>query len=545
MPITDVKLATSYWAADTSREIIETTLHGLLREGARSVPDRVALVDGVADPSARRRWTYAELLADAERAARALLARFTPGEAVALYAANSPEWMVLQHGLSLAGLRLVPLNPAYKLEEVEVILRSSQAVGVIHEERYRDNDMAAIVATLRTELEHLREAIPMDELDAFFAEGDPSTQLPEVTPDDLLQIQYTSGTTGVPKGALLHHRGVINTSRFAAERIGFPEGGVWVNAMPMFHIAGAAVTEIGCLAHQGTFVLARGFEPGEYLELMESERCNATLIVPTMIYALLEHPDFARRDLSSMEVIVSGAADVPPALVERVKAELGCNFSILYGQTESNGPVCETRPDDSIEDQTETLGQPLPCLELKIADPVDLEILPIGAPGEICVRGYQTMTGYFNLPDASAATVCADGWLRTGDLGVMDDRGYVRIVGRLKDMIVRGGLNLYPREIEAVILDHPGVAQVSVIGVPDEKWGETVGAVVLPADPDDPPAPQELNEHCRARLSAHKAPLHWYFVSEYPLTPSGKIQKFKLVDWVRDGVITPAPWTLS
>ena len=545
MPIREVLLTESHWPADTSEDLIDVTLGDLLRQGAADVPDRIALVDGVPDAMARRRWTYAQLLDEAERIARALLQRFEPGEAVAVYAANSADWVLLQQALSLAGLLLVPLNPAYKADEVEVILRSSQAVGIFHDDAYRGNDMSAVIEQMRARLDHLREAIPMSEIGSLAGEGAADTALPSVAPGDVLQIQYTSGTTGVPKGALLHHRGVVNTSRFVAQRAGFPDGGVWVNAMPMFHIGGAAVTEIGCLSRQGTFVLAPGFEPGAVLELLESERGNVTLVVPTMIHALLEHPDFQRRDLSSMRTILSGAAAVPAALVHRVKRELGCDFTILFGQTEINGVVCQTRIDDSVEDQSETLGQPLPHAEVKIIDTEGGAVQPLGASGEICVRGYQTMAGYHNLPDATAETIDADGWLRMGDLGIMDERGYVRIAGRLKEMIIRGGMNLYPREIEDAILDHPDVAQVSVLGIPSEKWGEVVGAVVMPRDSGHPPAPQDLNDHCRERLAAHKSPALWYFVDAYPLTPSGKVQKFKLLESIQAEELTPEPWTPS
>jgi fatty-acyl-CoA synthase len=537
MTRTEVTLRESYWPADTSQELREVTLGGLLREVAAQVPDRIALVDGVPDAGERRRWTYAQLLADAERVARALRARFAPGERVAVYAANCAEWILLQHGMSLAGLVLVPLNPAYKAAEVEVILRSAGASGVFHAERVRDNDTAGIVAGLRPHLEELREAWPLEELLRFAGTADPATALPEPAPGDVLQIQYTSGTTGTPKGALLHHKGVINTARYVADRAEFPEDGVWVNAMPMFHIGGAAVARMGCLSRRGTFVLAPRFEPGGLLELIESERCNVTLVVPTMILALLDHPSFPQRDLSSMTTVLSGAAAVPATLVRRTIEQIGCGFSILFGQTEINGVVCQTGLDDDVTDQAETLGRPLPHAEVKIADPTDGAVMPIGEVGEICVRGYQTMQGYYGMPQATGAALAEDGWLRTGDLGMMDERGYVRIAGRLKDMIIRGGMNLFPREIEDVIFDHPEVAQASVIGVPDERWGEVVAAVVVPRDPAAPPDPGELAAFCRERLARHKAPVLWCFVEEFPLTPSGKVQKFKLQELVASGAI--------
>jgi fatty-acyl-CoA synthase len=233
---------------------------------------------------------------------------------------------------------------------------------------------------------------------------------------------------------------------------------------------------------------------------------------------------------------------VPAALVTRTKTELDCDFTILFGQTEINGVVCQTRIDDSLADQAETLGQPLPHAEVKIADPETGKVRPIGEIGEICVRGYQTMQGYYGDADGTAATLRTDGWLHMGDLGSMDSRGYLRIGGRLKDMIIRGGMNLFPREIEDVVAGAPGVGQVSVVGVPDERWGEVIGAVIVPADPAVPPQPDAVNEHCRAHLAAHKSPRHYYLVDGYPLTPSGKIQKFRLQELIADGALVALDW---
>ena len=400
----DASLLESYWPADiTSAELLDSTLGGLLRAAAAEHPNRIALVEGIPDIGARRRWTYAELLGEAERTAHALLTHFAPGERVAVYAPNCPEWTVLQHGMSLAGVVLVPLNPAYKADEVEVILARCDASGIFYADAFRDNDLGAIVRALRAPA--LRERVRIADLAEFTAGADWAVELPEVSPDDVLQIQYTSGTTGVPKGALLHHRGVVNTSRFVAQRAAFPEGGVWLNAMPMFHIGGSAVTSIGCLSRRGTYVLAPGFDPAGTLELTESEGAHTMLVVPTMILALLDHPDRTRRDLSSIRTICSGAAAVPAALVTRTKQELNCGFTILFGQTEINGVVCQTRIDDSLIDQAETLGQPLPHVEVKIADPDTGKIAPVGEIGEICVRGYQTMQGYFGEPAATDATL--------------------------------------------------------------------------------------------------------------------------------------------
>jgi fatty-acyl-CoA synthase len=536
----ETRLHESHWPADTSEPLLEITLGGLLRQVASEVPDRVALVDAVANPTQRRRWTYAELLTRAEQTARALLKRFSPGERVAVCAPNGPEWIWLQHGLSFAGLVMTPINPTFKAKEIEAILRDSEAVGVFHANRFRDNDLEEIIASLRPRLPRLRETIPMSRFEVFIGDFDSSTSLPTIAPRDILQIQYTSGTTGVPKGACLHHLGAINTSRFVARRACFTDAGVWLNAMPMFHIAGPVVTAMATLSSRGTYVLAPGFDPAAMLELIESERANATLIVPTMILAMLDHPDFKIRDHASMRVITTGAAMVPATLVKRTKEAFGSDVMILFGQTEVNGVVSTTTLDDSVDDQSQTLGRPLPQVEVRIVDVVTGRTLPIGTPGEFCVRGYQNMHGYCGPEAASSVAIDEDGWLHMGDIGVMDERGYLRITGRLKDMIIRGGMNIYPREIEDVLFDHPGVNDVSVIGVPDDKWGESIAAVIRPVDGRAPPAPEDLHAFCRERLAAHKAPSLWFFVAGYPTTASGKIQKFVLQDWVRDRKIAPA-----
>lgn len=536
------KLETSYWPTDHSQPLVEGTVGELLRQVAAEVPERVALVDGVSNPEQRQRWTYRQLLAVAEQAARALLGRFAPGERVAIFAPNSAHWVLLQHAISLAGLVLVPVNPAYSKKELATILDNAGAAGLFYVDEYRGRNIAEMVGQLQRERPALRELIGISDWEAFIATGDRQQELPTMASDDLLQIQYTSGTTGVPKGACLHHRGVINTSRFVALRAGFPEGGVWINAMPLFHIAGTIVTGLGTLSMRGTYVIAPGFDPELMLELIDSEQGNATLIVPTMILALLDSPEFIKRDLSSMQTVLTGAAEVPAALVRRTKKAFGCELSILFGQTEVNGVACQTSIHDSEVDQSDTLGQPLPQAEVCIADPETGGILPIGQAGEIMVRGYQNMTGYYGMEAASRATIQPDGWLHTGDMGVMDERGYLKIAGRIKDMLIRGGMNIYPKEIEDVLFDHPDVGQISVIGVPDDKWGEIVAAVIIPVAGSARPSPEVLFDYCRARLSPHKAPEQWFFVEAFPLTPSGKVQKFVLRDWVADGTMAPQAW---
>ena len=527
-------LETSHWPAEAG-EVRDITVCELLRHAAATVPDRTALVGCVEDPTARQHWTYAEFVADSERAARALLARFLPGDRIAVWAPNSAEWIILQQGISMAGMVLVALNPAYRARELEFVLRQAGAVGLFCVDSYRGCAMPELAASLRPRLPQLREVLSFDHWDELLASGDAAQELPTVDPYDMIQVQYTSGTTGFPKGAMLHHMGLVNEANFVAERAGMSDGGVYVNAMPMYHIGGGAVTSFGAWAKRGTFVILPGFDPGLMLEAFETYRGTHTLVVPTMLIALLDHPDLAKRDLSSLQTILSGAASVPAALVRKTTKLLGCQFSILFGQTETHGVVSQTRVTDSPEDQADTVGLPLPRLEVKIADPVTGEPVPVGEQGEICCRGYQNMLGYYEMPAETAATIDKDGWLHMGDVGSIDERGFVRVTGRVKDMIIRGGLNLYPAEIEAALQEHPAIETAAVIGVPDEKWGEEVGAVVRLRAGFDRPSVAELTGFLRDQMASHKTPHYWSFVEELPMTSTGKIQKFVLRDLVVNG----------
>jgi fatty-acyl-CoA synthase len=531
---TGARLDTSYWPSAPHDDIWDLTVGDLLRRVAAEVPDRIALVDGVEDPEARRSWTYAEYLAESELLARGLLQRFSPGDRIAIWAPNSADWLIVRQGITMAGMVLVAINPAYRAVELAFVLRQSGATGLFLTPAYRGFDMTSVVHEIRDEVPELREVISMDDVAALAAEGDPSTVLPEVSPTDPFQIQYTSGTTGFPKGAVLHHKGLINNSRYIGERAGVEDGDVNVNAMPMYHIGGGAVTSMSILGYRGTFVVAPAFDPALMIESLETHRGTHALLVPTMLQAVLDHPDLAKRDLSSVKAIMSGAAPVSAALVRRTKETLGCGFTILFGQTEMHGVISQTRLTDSPDDQADTVGQPVPELEVKIADPDTGAVLATGERGEICARGLATMHSYYEMPEATAATIDEEGWLHLGDLGTMDDRGFITITGRLKDMVIRGGLNIYPREIEEYLGTHPAVAEVAVLGVPDEKWGEQIAAVVRLVEAAAPPSPDELRAYCREGLAAHKAPLYWTFVSEIPCTPTGKIQKFILNEQIHN-----------
>ena len=520
-------VATSYWPADTSEPVLETTVGGILRAAAAAGPDMLAMVGGVPDPGQRRRWTYAELLAEAEQAARALTARFAPGERVAAWAPNLPEWVILEYAAGLAGLVLVTVNPALRPAELAYVLNQSGAVGLFLVPEFR-SPMAKFLAEIRPEVPALREVIFFTAWAEFLATAPAQALLPKVSPEDIAQIQYTSGTTGFPKGAELHHRGLTNNARFYAGRIGMQPGEVCVNPMPLFHTAGCGMAVLGAAQSLAVHVPVLAFDPALVLELLETERGSMFCAVPTMMIAMLGHPDFGRRDLSRLRVAVSGGSPVPAELVRQVEGRLGVRFSIVFGTTECSPLLTQVKLDAAAEDRAGTLGTPLPQTEIQIADVATGAPVPVGQVGELCARGYLVMRGYHDAPQATAAAIDAEGWYHTGDLASLDGRGYLRIEGRIKDMIIRGGENIYPREIEDVLFDHLGIAEAVVLGVPDQKWGEVVAAFIRPVPGQPEPDPEELRAYCRERLAPYKTPQHWVFVDAFPMTPSGKIQKFKL-----------------
>jgi fatty-acyl-CoA synthase len=527
----DLPLARAYWPADTSDPILETTVGGVLRTAAARAGDQPALIWGDPDPAGRRQWTYAGLLAEAERAARALRARFEPGEPVAVWAGNCPEWVLLEFAAGLAGVTLVTVNPAYQADELAHVLGHSGARGLFHAAEYRGSSLTAILRTVRGRLPELREVIPLSDWDHFCASGHGASdhgasghreRLPEVDPASPAQILYTSGTTGRPKAAVLTHRGLTNNARLAATAIGMRAAEAAVNPMPLFHIAGCGLLTLGFVQTTGVHVLMPRFDPGLALELTETYRGAMIGGVPTMLRAILAHPSRTQRDLSSVRYAMAGGATVPADLVREVEAAFGVPFAITFAQTESSCSITVTRADDAEGDRAETLGRPLPQTEVKIADLRTGQVAACGVIGEICTRGYLVMLGYQGDQDATAAAIDADGWLHTGDLGSMDERGYCRIAGRIKEMIIRGGENIYPREIEAVLLGHPGVTDAAVVGVADRFWGEEVGAVVCSPVP---PTVAELTELCRDRLARYKVPTRWLFTDSLPLTATGKIRK--------------------
>lgn len=527
-------LQTSYWPADADGDIWTLSAGDVLRRAAELAGDREALVEAAPEGMASltgaeavdRRWTYKELLAHAEQCARWLLQRFQPGEHVCLWGPNAPEWVVVQYGAALAGLVLVTANPALREAELRHVLKQSGAVALIHVDSFRGHDMAGVASRVG---DQVREVISLTGFMARLTSAPVSGALPDVAPESPIQVQFTSGTTGRPKGALLTHRGMVANAVFMADRSGL-DGDVWVSPMPLFHTAGSGLCVLGCAARLSTLVLPWMFDPKLMLDVIGAERATVTSGVPTMLAAMLEALEAQPRDLSSVRVIISGGAPVPPELHARVEARFDCALISLFGQTELSPSLCATGPDDSAEDRATTSGRPLPQVEVRIVDPTTRAVVDIGSDGEVQARGYQVMAGYIGQPDATARTIAPDGWLSTGDVGRLDSRGYLRITGRLSDMIIRGGENLYPAEIEAALMRHPAVAEAAVFGLPDDHWGEIPVAALRLRPEAERPSAEALKGHCRSLLAPQKSPSAWYIVEAMPLTSSGKIQKYSLRD---------------
>ncbi len=542
------RLTESYWPADTSRPYLEWTLGQALADAAAAEPDRAALVQYLPDGSRGRSWTYAGLEAEAHRVAAALLTHFRPGERVAVCANNIPEWILLLYGCALAGIVLVTVNPACKARELKHMLGNSGAAGLFSIDEFRGQNCLAEVEALRADLPCLRKIIRFADFAAFVDAGIGDGQtvvLPDVRPRDPCLILFTSGTTGLQKGVVFHHEGVANMALLTHERGGLRDGGVFVSPMPLFYIGGLGHAGVGAVMHRATHVVVPHFEPELLMSIIEREKGNYSLLVPTMIEAVLVHPSRTDFDLGSLTNIISGASVVEARLIRRTHAELGCTLCNVYGQTEMEGVVTSTHRDDAEADVTGTIGQPIAHFEVKIADPETGDVVPIDQSGEIWVRGPQVMLGYFGMAEETAMILRSDGWLRSGDLATMDARGFISITGRLKEMIIRGGENVYPREVENLLLEHPAIRAAAVIGLPHPFWGEQVVAVIVPSSAGTPPSVEELQDFVRRNLAAYKAPSQWFFTDAFPFTDTGKLQKFKLVDAIRDGLLTSAPPALA
>jgi fatty-acyl-CoA synthase len=541
----------SHVVGATEPPLIDHTIGAALELAAQRWPAAEALVSRHQNV----RLTWAGLKAAADAFAAGLLALgLRPGDRVGVWAPNCAEWTIAQFATARAGMIQVNINPAYRASELEYTLRKVGVKALICAASFKTSDYVAMVETLiptgagspsevRSDslpaLSHIIKVggdrrpgwLEFDEVAALrkdASERELATITAGLQPDDPINIQFTSGTTGSPKGATLSHRNVLNNAYFVGLGMGLGEGDRLCIPVPLYHCFGMVMSNLACLVHGATMVYpSAGFEPLAVLEAVETERCTALHGVPTMFIAALEHPEFGRFDLSSLRTGLMAGSPCPVEVMRKVMTRMHMrDIGIAYGMTETSPVSFQTALDDSIERRVGTIGRVQPHLEVKIVHPGTGETVPRGQPGELCTRGYSVMLGYWDDADKTADAV-RDGWMHTGDLAVIDEAGYGRIVGRIKDMIIRGGENIYPREIEEFIYTHPSVEDVQVIGVPDAKFGEEVLACVklrvgASADAD------EIIAFCRGQIAHYKVPRYVRFVGSFPMTVSGKVQKYLL-----------------
>ncbi len=525
----DVTLSESHFPAQADTPYSERTIGEVLREQAAQRPDTMALRELLADGTLGRSWSFAQLLAEAERLGRALASRHGKGARIAIMGGNCPEWVLVQYGAALAGVIIVTVNPALIAREVRYVVEQSRAEAVYYQPIVRGNPLLPIIEEAVDGLDAAACLVDMEDHEALFA-GEEMGALRSTEPHDIVMIQYTSGTTGFPKGVLLHQHGLLQSNRDALDRWGVKAGELVPCAVPLFHTSGSAMCVLGCLAHGATVLLVSLFDPGVMVEVIARERLRLLGGVPTMFFAMIEAARASGADVTCVETMFSGGAMVAPELNRAAQAVFGTQVLIVYGQTETYPAITAAWPDDDKEDILGTIGQPIPHIEVSIRDPQTNTVCPLEVQGEICMRGYNQMAGYNDNPEATAETIDGDGWLHTGDLGSMDARGYVKITGRVKEMIIRGGENLFPAEIENAMLEHPVIAEIAVAGIPDERWGEVVACFMRAEEGMPKPSGQELRSFARERMSPQKTPVHWVWVTEWPMTGSNKIQKFALSD---------------
>lgn len=525
------------------RGLREIGLVDLFDEAVAAAPERDALLYSGYGQVAALRWTYRDLARQATAAARALVAAgVRHGERVAVWAPNRPEFVPLWFGAASVGVALVPVNPLYRHDEIAYLLSKVDAKLCFLTPTDRGVDLAAILERARPDLPDLNGVIAWDALpgetgagwDAWLATGDVVTDATlaerraQITPEDIVLVQFTSGTTGRPKGVECVSRAIANQGLAVAERAGIEDGCRYANPMPLFHNGGAVVVLMACTARRGTHLLIDKFEAGLTCRVLQDLEATAILGVPSMLLAMVEHAEAAGLDFPSLRTVVTGGSLVPEPLMRRWLDRWRVGFSNVYGMTEFSPVATQTSPGDTLERALTTVGRPLPGVEIDVVDPSTAERVGFGQEGEIRYRGWPLMRGYCNDPERTSEAVDPDGWLRSGDLGVLDAEGYLRVTGRSKDTIIRGGENIAPAAVEAAILRHvPAVADVAVVGVPDTRYGEVVAAFVRLREGMSL-SHDELVTHLTPHIVRFRIPAHLRVVDSFPLTPSGKVQKFRL-----------------
>jgi fatty-acyl-CoA synthase len=513
--------------------LLGQTIGENLRATAERFPDREALVVR----SQGYRATYRQLWDATTACARGLLALgVQPGDRVGVWSANRFEWVVVQYATARLGAVLVNINPAYRARELEYVLCQAGVSVLLYAASFKQTAYGPMLEAARPRCPELRHAVLLDrEWEALLCGGE-NTDIANLQRiesalqfDDPINIQYTSGTTGFPKGATLTHHNILNNGYFVGAGLGYTEADRVCIPVPFYHCFGMVMGNLACTSHGACMVIpGEWFQPRAVLEAVQAERCTSLYGVPTMFLAVLEEPDFERFDCSSLRTGIMAGAPCPVELMKQVVTHLHMpEVAIGYGMTETSPISTLSARDDPLEKRVGTVGRVLPHVEVSVREPGTRRVVPRGTPGELCTRGYSVMPGYWRDDKATAAAIDEAGWMHTGDLALMDADGYVRIVGRIKDMIIRGGENISPREIEEALTCHPAVSEAQVIGVPSRKYGEEVMAWIRPRQ-GAVCAEQELVSFCRERLAPYKVPRYWQFVEAFPMTVTGKIQKFKL-----------------
>ncbi|HNY64868.1 MAG TPA: AMP-binding protein [Deltaproteobacteria bacterium] len=536
-------------------QFVEITMGELLKKTASAYPDNDALVY----PATALRMTYSQFQKACIDVAKGLMALgVKKGDHVSVWTTNIPEWVELQFALGMVGAVLVTVNTNYKSSELEYILKQSDSTTLFLIEQYRDTNFYQTVRTVIPELDHSKPgelnspALPflknvvyigerketpgmyhfqdMIELGRSVSDEQLEERQRSTHFNDVVNMQYTSGTTGFPKGVMLTHFNVINNARMVGDVMGMTPKDRLLVQVPLFHCFGCVMSSLNCVVHGSTMVVVEYFDPLKALQYIQQEKCTAINGVPTMYIAIMDHPDFSSYDMSSLRTGIMAGAPCPVEAMNNVREKMHCpEVVIAFGQTESSPVMTMTRRDDPVDVRVSTVGRLLPGIEGKIVDPATGEDAPVGVQGEIVTRSPCVMKGYYKMPEDTKKAIDRDGWLHTGDLGTLDAQGNFKVTGRIKEMVIRGGENIYPREIEEFLHRHEKISDVYVVGVPDKKYGEQLLAVVI-TKPGETVTKDELIEYCTGRIARHKIPKYWEFTREVPMTASGKVQKYKIVE---------------
>ncbi|WP_330475969.1 AMP-binding protein [Terrabacter sp. C0L_2] len=523
----------SHTRGETDTPLLETTIGDNFDATVARFGEREALVD----VAQGKRWTYAELRADVDRLARALLAiGVQTGDRVGIWAPNCSEWTLVQYATAKMGAILVNINPSYRSHELQYVLGQAGISTLVAAESFKTSNYRQMVDEVRDEVDGLERVVYIgtSDWDDLVARADevPESELAGIQAGlkntDPINIQYTSGTTGFPKGATLSHRNILNNGYFVGELCDYTEADRVCIPVPFYHCFGMVMGNLACTTHGACMVIpAPGFDPAATLRATQDEKVTSLYGVPTMFIAEWNLPDFADYDLSSVRTGIMAGSPCPAELMKKLIASGIEEMTICYGMTETSPVSTQNRTDDTFDQKVGTVGRVGPHLEIKIADPLTGETVPRGTAGEFMTKGYSVMLGYWEQPDKTAEAI-EDGWMHTGDIGVMHDDGYVEITGRIKDMVIRGGENVYPREIEEFLYTHPDILDAQVIGVPDEKYGEELCAWIRMKDGATPLTAESLREFCTGQLAHYKIPRYVEIVEEFPMTVTGKIRKVEM-----------------